>query len=90
MLGAAVTLTDGPVGFFSIGGLPTPGTFTVTFQKVGYLPATATAALAENGNETALSPCSSRLPAWCAGVVDQEIPGSLPARPRPAGCRRRR
>ena len=38
VLGAAITLADGPVGFFSIGGLPTPGTFTVTLPEGG-LPA---------------------------------------------------
>ncbi len=73
VLGAAVTLADGPIGFFSIGGLSTPGTFTVTFQKEGYLTATAIAALAENGNETALSPLLQPVTGVVRGVVAQEI-----------------
>jgi hypothetical protein len=85
VLGAAVTLTDGPVGFFSISGLPTPGTFTVTFQKVGYLPATATTALAENGNETALSPLLQPVTGVVRGFVSQEFARVGPC--PPALCR---
>ena len=85
VLGAAVTLTDGPVGFFSISGLPTPGTFTVTFQKVGYLPATATTALAENGNETALSPLLQPVTGVVQGFVSQEVVRVAPCPPE--ACR---
>ena len=85
VLGAAVTLADGPIGFFSIGGLSTPGTFTVTFQKEGYLTATAIAALAENGNETALSPLLQPVTGVVRGVVAQEILRAPPC--PPLACR---
>jgi hypothetical protein len=81
VLGAAITLTDGPVGFFSISGLPTPGTFTVTFQKIGFLPTTATTALAENGNETSLSPVLQPVTGVVRGVVAQEIVRAAPCPP---------
>ncbi|HVF14949.1 MAG TPA: carboxypeptidase-like regulatory domain-containing protein [Acidimicrobiales bacterium] len=85
VLGAAVTLADGPVGFFSIGGLPTPGTYTVTFQKEGYLPATATASLAEDGNETSLSPLLQPVTGVVRGVVGQDIARVVPC--APLACR---
>jgi hypothetical protein len=81
VLGAALTLADGPVGFYSIGALPTPGTFTVTFQKDGYLLATATASLAPNGNETALNPILQPVTGVVAGTVTQDIARAVPCAP---------
>ncbi len=81
VLGVALTLADGPIGFYSISGLPTPGTFTVTFQKEGYLLATATASLAENGNETDLSPILQPLTGVVTGVVAQNIARAVACRP---------
>lgn len=81
VLGAGLTLADGPVGFYSIGGLPTPGTFTVTFQKDGYLLATATASLPPNGNETALNPILQPVTGLVTGTVTQDIARAVPCAP---------
>jgi hypothetical protein len=85
VLGAATTLAEGPVGFYSVGGLATPGTFTVTFQKEGFLLATATAALAPNGNETNLSPILQPVTGVVAGVVTQAVIRNPPC--EPLACR---
>lgn len=81
VLGAALTLAGGPIGFYSITGLPTPGTFTVTFQKDGYLPATTTTSLAQDGNETSMSPILQPVTGVVTGIVTQEIARVVPCRP---------
>lgn len=73
VLGSTMSLNEGPVGYFSVSGLPTPGTFTVTFQKQGFLVKTATVALAENGNETGLSPLLQPSTGSVSGVVTEDI-----------------
>lgn len=73
VLASTQSLADGPVGFFSLSGLPTPGTFTVTFQKPGFLPTTATVALADNGNESGLSPILRPVTGSVSGVVREDI-----------------
>ncbi|MCA1692677.1 MAG: carboxypeptidase-like regulatory domain-containing protein, partial [Actinobacteria bacterium] len=73
ILGSTMSLNEGPVGYFSVSGLPTPGTFTVTFQKQGFLVKTATVALAENGNETGLSPLLQPSTGSVSGVVTEDI-----------------
>jgi hypothetical protein len=81
VLGAALTLTDGPVGFYSVTGLPTPGTYTVSFQKAGYLLATATTSLEQNGNEPNLSPVIQPVTGVVIGTVTQDIARAVPCKP---------
>ncbi|MGH9226696.1 MAG: carboxypeptidase regulatory-like domain-containing protein [Acidimicrobiales bacterium] len=73
VLASTASLDDGPVGFFALSGLPTPGTFTVTFQKVGFLPLTATVTLADNGNESGLSPILRPVTGVVSGVVREDV-----------------
>ncbi len=85
VVGAALTLATGPVGFFSVGGLPAPGTYTVTFQKDGFLLATAVAALPPDGSETNLSPVLQPVTGVLAGIVAEEVVLAVPC--EPLACR---
>ncbi len=44
------TLTTGTVGRFGVSGLPTPGSFTLTFTKAGYTTTTVDVKLARTGS----------------------------------------
>lgn len=81
VLGAAVTLAEGPVGFYAIGDLPVPGTFTVTFQRDGYVMASMVSALSEGSPETSVSPTLRRSTGIVSGVVAQEVVRPQPCRP---------
>jgi hypothetical protein len=81
VLGAALTMAEGPIGFYSVSGLPTPGTYTVTFQKAGFMLASATTSLVENGNETNLSPIIQPVTGVVTGTVTQDIARVVPCKP---------
>lgn len=81
VLASTATLADGPVGAFALSGLPTPGAFTVTFQKPGFLPATATVVLADNGNETGLSPILRPVTGSVSGLVTEQVQAAPPCGP---------
>ena len=81
VLGSTKTLTEGPIGFYAVTGLATPGTFTVTFEKQGFFTNTSTVALQENGNETGLGPLLQPLTGVVAGTVAQDIRRLEPCEP---------
>lgn len=47
---ATTTLTSGAVGSFEISGLVAPGSYTLTFTRDGYAPATVPVTLTDNGS----------------------------------------
>lgn len=49
------TLTAGSIGSYLLSGLPTPGTYTITFSLSGYQPETTSVTLASSGSATDVS-----------------------------------
>ncbi|MFN2608116.1 MAG: carboxypeptidase regulatory-like domain-containing protein [Acidimicrobiales bacterium] len=88
--GAQVTrvqsLNAGSVGFFFVGGLPTPGTYTLEFSKDGYVNETRTITLGDAGNVTDLNPQLNPVTGALAGLLTEDIRRVTVCRPGPLEC----
>lgn len=70
-----VTLTtDADLGTYVVRELPTPATYTVTFERDGYLPASQTLTLVEGGTQEGVNIVLSRAVASIAGTVSAAPP----------------
>jgi hypothetical protein len=74
------TLTAGQPGTYRITGLPTPGTFTVTFEKAGYASVTVAVPLQASGFATGIDatmiPATSTLEGTVVAANGQPVPGA--------------
>ena len=63
------SLRTGSVGFFSLDGLATPGTYAVEFSKAGLLSETRSVTLGQAGNVTGLNPRLNPVASTISGTV---------------------
>lgn len=85
-VGATRSLGTGSVGFFSLGGLPTPGTYAVEFSKEGYLSETRSVTLGEAGNVTDVNPRLNPVTGTLGGLVSEDFRKVPACRPGPDEC----
>ena len=72
-----VTLTEDPVGSFTLRGLPTPGTYTVVITATGFAPATLSLTLTPAQELTGVAVLLGRDQATLGGQVS--VPGGDPS-----------
>ena len=69
------TLTAGGIGTYSVGGLSTPGRYTLTFQLAGYAVQTVAVDLAPSGFASGIDVVLSRTAASLSGTVSTCVGG---------------